>query len=959
MLKRLGTSAHVCLRCQRKQIKDNRLPTKTLKAPIASSCRRWQSNAAAAAAAGPALVEQDDDNDRHGRGSLSPPYNNAPRTKPTSPPRNRHQKSIRHWKPTRTAELGVNSLGKPAEILILPSTDRKIPQVPKDGGDNKAVKAMMQQAIDFEKEPLQLQELKTNIEQVMRLLGKQRGQLEYREWSTLKTHLMKGFTRDHLKHYVMSHADRFKDGIAYVRVLERGKLPLTKFIVEEIWGFTIPISVFEDSDHSKKNVKAEFRARDEIMDYLLNDEGQQLKKISESHQVQIDVFRSQQRLRVNGSATKVNLASSMLARLLRSFTVISIPFTKKSLNETYANPALQSLVKPFLRSIEQKFHVRIILHPVCINIVHRDRPKAAEHAHREIRLAAEKFSEEGQRVLLNSGSSLSECTMVSYPTPTELPWALRQLPWARLMASNKSAHSHEVNQPQAEADSSVVHDIEKWLHKTTLTPTSREKLHYDFAVKLGMALCRDPSNANSMADTDDRSKTMISPREGASPEKFLQANQGKEKHGKLPPVGESCFIGDVPYLMQQLAPMKLWEPTRKHETGEIGRDRLLTLRVVLVPITKPKQYPKFEVVIVAGKSQDGRTSLSLNSLSAIFSEKSCKVLCPNQEADMEVAGRLKRDIWYPGKQDPTPFDKMLRDLKSYITRAQNPNRADWVFGPFVNLGFPKHSPDSLLVSQQGVDGKIPRQQNENEVTVSKQESPFEKIVYMLQSVDAVDVDSKSISVYEQGIDRKNELCLEHITLTGSSATKQELRLARQSCLSPPTLDYPNVRLLARTGLALAERLGYDPTKKKTPQLGDDVVLQEIPQDGTISASGVIEKMEDKDSLSHSTKATPKGSITKKGKVPKSKPGKSVVKGHKKENATKPTPQNAKQVKEQSRASMDESVEGADKAQTKVTQKTKKARKSTKTQTKSSQGAKSKSKTSAGKAKSDAEPEIGS
>ncbi|KIW44918.1 uncharacterized protein PV06_03354 [Exophiala oligosperma] len=926
MLKRLGASAHVCLRCQRKQIEDSLLPANTTRAPIIFPTRRWQGNAATA----PALVEQDDDNDGRERESSSPPHKNASRTKPTSQPRAHYQKSIRHWKPTRTAELGVNSLGKPAEILILPSTDRKIPQVPKDDGDNKTVKAMMRQAIDFEKEPLQLQELKTNIEQVMRLLGKQRGQLEHREWSTLKTHLMKGFTKDHLKHYVMSHADRFKDGIAYIRVLEKGKLPLTKFIVEEIWGFTIPIAVFADSDHSKKNVKAEFRARDEIMDYLLNDEGQQLKKISETHQVQIDVFRSQQRLRVHGTAARVNLASSMIARLLRSFTVISIPFTKKSLTETYANLALQPLVKPFLRSIEQKFHVRIILFPSCINIVHRDRPKAADHAHRELRLAAEKFSEEGQRVFLHPESSLNETTWVPYPTPAELPWGLHQLPWARLMISNKSAQPQKVDHPQAEGEAAVVSEIEKSLHKSTTIPTSRESLHYDLAVKFGTALCRDPTNASSIADPNEESKTMSSQKGNVSSEKLLQANQGKEKHDKLSAYGESCFVEDVPYLAQQLAPMKFWEPTQKHETRGIGRDGLLTLRLVLVPITKTKQYPKLEVVIVAGKSREGKTTLSLSNLSAIFSEKSFKVLCPSQEADMEVVGRSKRDIWYQGKQDPIHFDKLLRDLRSYITRAQNPNRADWVFGPFVNLGFPKHSPDSLLVSQQGIAGKTPRQPTETETTVSKQESPFEKIVYMLQSVEAVDVDSKSISVSEQGSDRKNELCLEHVTFTGSTATKQELRLARQSYFSPPSLEHLDVRLLAQAGLVLVERLGHDPLKKTSLQLGDDVVLQAIPPDATTSASPAGEKTQENGSLSHSAKASVHGSMTKKTKAPKSKPGKDVVRSNKKKGATRPTSRTAKQAKERSVVSMDESVEGSDEVRTKASQKTNKARKSTKT-----------------------------
>jgi hypothetical protein len=92
------------------------------------------------------------------------------------------------------------------------------------------------------------------------------------------------------------------------------------------------------------------------------------------------------------------------------------------------------------------------------------------------------------------------------------------------------------------------------------------------------------------------------------------------------------------------------------------------------------------------------------------------------------------------------------------------------------------------------------------------------------------------------MDKKENLCLEHITLTGANATGQELRLAERPYLSPPTSQSPNVRLLAQAGLELLKRLGQDPTKTTSIQLGEDIRLPQMPPDAGARADQDVELM---------------------------------------------------------------------------------------------------------------------
>ncbi|KAK7894939.1 hypothetical protein LTR67_005678 [Exophiala xenobiotica] len=902
MLERLTKSAYVCLRCQGRQIRDHLLPPRASESRLTSSFRRWQSSAAAA------RIEEEPDSFDHDRETPSP-FDDGSRTDaaPTDAPRRTGYKA-RRWAPKRTAKLGVNSLGKPAEVLILPSRDRRIPLVPQNDGVKEDHRAVMQRALDLEKEPLQLKELKANIEQIRALIEKQRGQLDTEEWSTFRKHLVKGFTWNQLKLYLVSSRDRFRTRSVY----DQEKSVLAKFIVEDIWGFTTPAAGGADGGAdgetdvhaTKKRGTLTFTVKEDYkMDYLLTDDSQYLKTTSEEFQVQIDVFRTQRKIQIHGLRARATKALDKLSSLLKDLQVTGVQLRERSVGDTYSDPTLRPVVAPFLRSVAQKFNVHIDVTPQAIRILHRKRPDSAEHARREIRLAAISEPESWQKVILQPLGPVDQPAMIPYPTPAELSWGLYQLPWTRLVATSISPQSTDVDAAHPALPDSILGNIEKWLQNplTWSREHTRKHLQYDLAVKYGKALFRDTSEIKKLANKDDAKRSSSSHDDASTTNDLVEAEMinnlgssiGEEtnanedsgsqeetvsntqqkspggtesgassngatttRHTSLAlkkpdkrdlmekissDLGKPSFVGEIPHIIQQLAPLREWKPQKEREAPEVDPKAGPILRLELGPTTEVTKFPKLEVIVSAMPDEGKKPKLSIARISAIFGEKSCTVLCPDREVDMKITGKLRRDLWQQGTNEDKLTLPLMTSIRRYVASARRPNATDWVFSPFVPLTFLSNTHDSLESHRQKVNQALmPSVQSKS--TKKDERNKSQKLEYMLQSVDAIDADSRSISVEYAGMDKKENLCLEHITLTGANATGQELRLAERPYLSPPTSQSPNVRLLAQAGLELLKRLGQDPTKTTSIQLGEDIRLPQMPPDAGARADQDVELM---------------------------------------------------------------------------------------------------------------------
>ncbi|KAK4943145.1 hypothetical protein LTR10_017169 [Elasticomyces elasticus] len=846
MFKRLSRSAYLCLRCQKNLARNESQSLRTADLASALVPRRWQSSAAAAHV-------EDDDDIQVDRIPQQPPSDAE------NPGRPKDYK-YRRWKPKRTAELGVNSLGKPAEVLILPSRDRFIPRVPEEGGDKDNVRAMVQQALDFEKEPLQLEGLKTNIEQVQSVIGKERGQLEDSEWQALRTHLKKGFSLHQLQRYVGAMAKTSATQNQDTHFMKLDKADLIQHIVQEVWGFTGPATA--NIDDSKKSVSLRVNVGHEAkLGWFLTDSNQHLKKISEECKVGIDVYRKGKRIKINGLAVRANAAVQKVNRLAKDLKLVEIHLTG-AVGNTYRDPALQDRVKAFLKSVEQKYQVYIHLNDIGdhIKLVHDKRPNSGAHAHREVLLVAERISEL-QKVAVWNPEPQSETTMMPYPNPNDFSWDLYQLPWNRrvTMKSNPQPTATMVSSSSC-ATQSMVDDIERWFMRTmsvTAKLSARDGLHHDFSVRFGRALFRDKAGLHKdtkddvVAQTDSKGENhmkTVAPSEHkglaassrgqthatadvqrSHPERadivpssksadtraatMIQSEPSTASISEGAERGSPRFVGDIPYLTQLLAPMQIWVPRRAATSGIDSNARAI-LRLELAPTpnsSKAKRYPSFEMFITVGEEEKPR--LTLASLSAIHKDQSFVALCPGQEVDVKFRGRLLRKLWYQGAEPTRLLAPMLKGVRDYIGKAQAQGVTQWLFSPFVTLSMHR----SLAREGQAVQVKVADATAEK-VDLPLKHAELEKTEYVLQTVDVMDVDSRVVTVSTHDHDHDDiplgvhQLCLENVTLTGANTTRQELRLAEGSVLYTPKLAAPKVRLLARTALEMSRWLGHDHTK---------------------------------------------------------------------------------------------------------------------------------------------------
>lgn len=844
MLARTTGLSYVCLRCQRRLSKAKG-PLQAPSQPSAYALgRRWAHAAV--------QVKEDEDNDAQDGGP--PPPNNDPSSKQSNPEtvaeRSYH---YRRWRPSKTAKLGVNSLGKPAEVLILPSRDRRIPKVPKEE-ENRA-RMSLQESLASEQAPLSIQDLMVNIEQVVRSSGieKKRGQLEVKEWEILQTSLAKGFKLDQLRRYIAYKHKKSLSTDAFHRVNRQNKPGTIKYLVEEVWGFTVPVT----EKHSKKKRRSlSFYIPDEAkLDHLLKDRGQPLKRIAEELDVQIDLFRKESRVRVAGAPANAAAALARISRLAKDLQPIAIPL-QGVMGETYRDPALKHVVRQFLDSVQQRLDVQIAMTPDHIKVVHSDQHRLAQQAHRVIRLAVE-AEDHPQKVDIWSPESEGSSTLQPFPTPPEFSRGLLQLPWARMVDSSATIGASRTSRPDAERATlldSMIGRIGEWLRPVSMAkqPKSRSDLHYHMTASFGQALFRG-SPLDSLATTEKR----VILRSGTDDETSASKQSSKDKiqRGEATKKGGEASVADpavvskvpalpaktaaedlpadskvsnrshgpsftsqIPYLVQQLALMKRWNQGTSKPVKDIDPAARVTLRLEFSPVHDGMQsqlWPRFEAFVTAGDSAEGkRPPLTITKVSAIYQQKSFTILCPNRHVDLRITQQLRQDIQYRGAEKDQHLGPLLRAIGGYFSRAEADEPTDWIFQPFVTL--------PLDEKMKRVAEQVDKANTTSTVTAAKKES----VTYILRTVDVLDVDSREVAVTtteadagagagagkQQSKESGLKYCLDHITLTGTEATWQELRLSERSVLQPPTLSQPHVDTFVRAALTLTDRLGEDPTR---------------------------------------------------------------------------------------------------------------------------------------------------
>ncbi|KIW73255.1 hypothetical protein PV04_01388 [Phialophora macrospora] len=851
MLARGTKSAYVCLRCQRNLRGDN------LQSP-ARVLRRWQSAAPSRAA----LDEFD-----YGDDNNSTPVDQS-QDESLSQPRPRGKRQFwRKWKPDPTAQLGVNSLGKPAEVILLPSRDRKITQVPK-GDRTERVGTTLQESLDSENVPLSGATLAENIEQIRLSVGKLRGQLEKHEWKTLKRNLKTGFQTSQLKKYIRLRKGEHGPPPALRR--NHSKDDIIRYLAEEVWGFITPMrdETSTPPDKTGKKVKFSFNLHEQSkLEHLLTHPTQPLKRIAEEHDVQIDVYPSQSRIRTTGPKHDANQALQKLVRYTKDLALVAVPL-QGPLGLLYRDRAGEDYVNAYLKSLRRKYPALTIARDnENITLIHLNNPRAADQARREILLSAPMQDDLPQSTVWPDVDELTT-SLQPVSAPPELPVMLHQYQWRRLVSSGVTLQTPD----RTNGNSSfgrILRSLRDAFNPTAIGKAgSRQEPYYDLTAKFGQALVQEiPSpvdfeNKVSTADEEDLEaenggakaevldkqssggdgargsdpsdfeiKRATQPTTESSTETPSQAEEAPSSSTTTPPYAHArrLFVGGAPFLVQRLARMDPWP---KQSSRDIDASARATLRLELSPISTPgsKSSPRFEIFVTAGEETDGKRSrLNIARISAIHQEDQFTVSCPQNDVDIAFTRQVKQDLVYPGSVDTDVIQSLMNAFRSYIGHAQSTGSSDWVFLPFVTL--PLHH--ALRNTHELVQHAAARKKKSGRAKKKTSAQADIKLEYLLSTVDVVDVDSRLFSARSaatpntttekkqrttQSPSRMAHFCLDHITYTGADNTRQELRLAQGPVLHPPPLMPPQPHLPSFVGaaLSLARQLSSNPMKPGYP-----------------------------------------------------------------------------------------------------------------------------------------------
>ncbi|KIX95872.1 uncharacterized protein Z520_08580 [Fonsecaea multimorphosa CBS 102226] len=859
MLARATNTVHICLQCQRNLARASLNPSGAAESGYRRGLRRWQSVAAHQLA----HEEVGGDHDDNTKPSLESDIKRQPTTPSWPQPRRRN---FRNWKPKPTAQLGVNSLGQPTEVLLLPTRDRRIPQVPQDEGKEKMLGSTLQESIALENVPLNRQRLAENIEQVRSLVGKMRGQLEEHEWTTLKRHLQGGFEKKQMRRYIRLR----KSNGSFPRDIEKyNKRELIKYLVEEVWGFTIPMQdepVAPTTKESNRESEMIFALHESVrFDHLLMNPSQPLKRIAQEWDVQIDVYPEQFKIRTRGAKTKLNKALQEISAYAKKLGQIAIQLTG-TLGAMYRDPATREYSSAYLKSIQRKYQgLSIGMDEQCIRIVHLNNPRGADQARREILLSVPTENSLGNS-LIWPRMDLPTTSHQPFPTPLEFPALLHHSQWLRLVSTSQSSQTSNDGSGKDPALAPLLQGLRDAFDPASRTrkADNRQELYYDVTVKFGQALMQDFPQAVKgavvkpvavEAEENERSASVvISPagrpegletgKEDLSAENQTRVKADLSEAQKNTSTAENNgptsattlkaqgsigqaftggrserphptyetqrrrFVGGGPFLAQHLALMEPWIDLTPSPSTDIDKTARAILRLELSPVPDVKDSPTFEIFVSAGKSAgQKRPRLQIVRVSAIHQEKHLTVLCPDSHMDIQLTQQLKRDLSYPGSSEAGIVHSLVTSLRSYINNASSKGSSDWVFPPFVALPVHHDLREAHKRTQRAV-GQDETQETPSGAETAGEKKPQRRREYILRSVDVVDIDSRLFSVESTSKSPKTRS-------DTRSSSKRATKSTAKFCLDHVTYTGAAV---TRQELRLAERPLLCPPTLTEPDL---------------------------------------------------------------------------------------------------------------------------------------------
>ncbi|KAK5046595.1 hypothetical protein LTR84_007356 [Exophiala bonariae] len=485
MFARANNSVHVCLRCQKRLL--NNIPVKSSsQLKTQSPLRRWQSNAVAK------FEEEDEDEVDHKSASDKPPRI----TWESYPAKDKSRLS--KWRPA--ASIGVNSFGKPAEVLILKAHDRKVLKAVYDTPDEDGPATTLQESLDSEQAPLDHTSLHRAIGDVYhKFVGNRdnpEADLTLQEYDSIKKHLTDSFTPTQMLHYLHAHTSS-KEPFQKTGKHGYTRSTLMQSILTTVWNLNLPLDALEARKRAnRKQSSLSYIVRDEAeLDHLLTAHRQPLKEIAKKNHVNIEVFRRQRRLKVTGVNHEAQLGVQAIAKYVKQkLESIVVPFYPEY--SVYADPSERDAVRAFLQRVQEKYQVHIALRKNDVKIVYYNMQSAvrAKQAAREISIVGDSRPESYEIHVLQSHGT-DQVALERFPTPPEFARGILNRPWHRLLVTDTPdvpPRCTTVDTDQNSDSTTILQRLKLFLDcgDNLPLPTKRRDLRFHVTAHFGQALFR-------------------------------------------------------------------------------------------------------------------------------------------------------------------------------------------------------------------------------------------------------------------------------------------------------------------------------------------------------------------------------------------------------------------------------------------------------------------------------------
>jgi hypothetical protein len=643
-------------------------------------------------------------------------------------PSKRPKKRLRRvWKPSPVAELGVSSLGKPAEVLVLKDRDRHVLAATEDKPErSKASEPRILEALQAENLPLSSDNVKQSLDQISAPYRNRSKSLSTQDRTELKKKIVDGFTLQQLqsfctgsdRHGVVSppitqagaskaerragsspeagQKNKTENKAAKIAI-QRGKTDLVEYIIQHKWAIPSP--------EGEKMVQR-MPAMKMKLEYILSCSPSSLKDYAQKFNVVLDISQDHRHINAKGELKAVLAAREAIESFLKDIRISRIRSTTtgRLLREVATNS--------FVSQLTQTYNVKITWASIQDKDVLKDEDwlticyhklkdsQNALMAERDIllaehrRLPRKKVTEHEERISMWIPAPGTKPNFVPHQSSKESNSSTPQNVWSRWVLPQEPVQLIQGGPIDAEAKSPglklkefsfILNRQLRWIHKLLtgkndeFFPVMKLKRRTDIRRFLDSGRIKEEIFVNFgkivFSNQDMTIKHDFHPSVDIKRAKLFRAQ--RPAHAML--------LTDMPNLPNHLGSLAPYESFNSNR--HTGKYRL---RYIPLPPDLPPglRAPLMEVDVSRHAEPGSTVQNHLRSAWAILDEQSHKLLTPAFTLDLEFGRRLKSLLYdrQAPNDGPQPHVKWLQKLANQF-RELDENR----FPPFLTMMMPRHT----------------------------------------------------------------------------------------------------------------------------------------------------------------------------------------------------------------------------------------------------------------------------